>query len=336
MTLTATDVSSSSASPSLPWIRTPLVRSDILSKLAGCNVYLKLENLQPSGSFKSRGIGNLVVKAIQAAPPKTPCHFYSSSGGNAGLACVTAASSLGYPSTVVVPLSTKPMMIDKIRLAGATDVIQIGQTWFDADQHLRNVVLANDPHGVYVPPFDHPDLWEGVATMVGEVEEQLGSLPDAIVCSVGGGSLITGLNEGLVKANAGGRTKVFAVETFGAESLHESVKAGTLVTLPGITSIATSLGAIRVAAKALEYALQPHVESVVVSDKEAVNACVNFANDERLLVEPACGATLAMVYGGKLKEAMELKPESNVVLVVCGGSNVSLDLLATYRELYDL
>ncbi|WVQ78923.1 hypothetical protein IAT38_001015 [Cryptococcus sp. DSM 104549] len=332
---TSSDASTTTtASSSLPWTRTPLIRSDVLSKLAGCNIWLKLENLQPSGSFN--GIGNLVVKAIRAAPPNTPIHFYCSSGGNAGLACIAAASSLGYPSTVVVPLSIKPSMIDKLRVAGAADVVQVGKTWFEADQHLQKVLLSNDPHGVYVPPFDHPDLWEGAGTMVDEVVEQLGSLPDAVACSVGGGGLLIGINQALEKAGAGGKTKVLAVETLGTESLYESVKAGSLVTLPGITSIALSLGVVTVAPKALEYALQPHMECTVVSDKEAVSACLRFADDERALVEPACGATLAVVYEGKLGEMMDVKPDSNVVIVVCGGSNISLDLLAAYRSIYDL
>lgn len=103
-----------------------------------------------------RGIGNLVLQSVNSAPPDTPLHFYSSSGGNAGLACVAAASTLGYPSSVVVPLSTKPFMIDKLREAGATEVIQTGQTWFEADKYLRGEILARDPNGIYVPPFDHP------------------------------------------------------------------------------------------------------------------------------------------------------------------------------------
>jgi L-serine/L-threonine ammonia-lyase len=87
---------------------------------------------------------------------KKETHFYASSGGNAGLACVVAARSLGHKATVVVPHSTKPMMIAKIRAAGASDVIQHGANFGEADAYLRNVVLAANKDGVYVPPFDHP------------------------------------------------------------------------------------------------------------------------------------------------------------------------------------
>ncbi|KAF3348092.1 hypothetical protein VdG2_03818 [Verticillium dahliae VDG2] len=74
-----------SAEAKLPWIETPLISSPELSRAAGCNILLKLENLQPSGSFKSRGVGNLVLRAV-AASASADVHFYCSSGGNAGLA----------------------------------------------------------------------------------------------------------------------------------------------------------------------------------------------------------------------------------------------------------
>jgi L-serine/L-threonine ammonia-lyase len=362
-----------------PWIETPLVESSILSKLAGWSVrphrvegemllnerliwvsrvLLKLENLQPSGSFKSRcvnlwlvadifnrGIGNLIRKAVIASPANTPLHFYSSSGGNAGLACVTAATSLGCRSTVVVPTLTNQMMIDKIKTAGEgkADVIQKGSTWFEADKYLKTEVLANDPDGVYVPPFDHPDVWQGAATLVAEVENQMGGLPDAIVASVGGGGLMIGLCQGLansvtcLKSTAELKiTQVVAVETLGADSLHASVAANKLVTLPRMTSIAISLGATTVAEEAFKWALEPHVHSLVVSDKEAVEACLRFADDERILVEPACGATLAALYQGRLKEVIKLTDESEVVIVVCGGSLVSLRMLEEYRKVFDI
>ncbi|MCJ1245169.1 catabolic L-serine/threonine dehydratase [Trapelia coarctata] len=323
-----------------PWIETPLLQSAALSKAAGCRIFLKLENLQPSGSFKSRGIGNLVRSAI-LTNPSPHLHFYSSSGGNAGLACVTAAHTLGYPATVVVPLSTKPLMITKIRVAGATEVIQIGANWAEADRHLREEILANDANGVYVPPFDDPRIWEGASTMVEEMEQQLGGeRPDAVVCSVGGGGLLRGVGWGLdsLAAKSDPRWKdiaVLAVETEGADSLSQSLIQEKHITLPKITSIATSLGAPRVAEEAYAYAQRPNVKSVVLSDAEAAMACWRFADDERQIVEAACGASIALCYDGRLKKLLpELTKESSVVVVVCGGVNVTLDVLAGYRETY--
>ncbi|ORY32226.1 tryptophan synthase beta subunit-like PLP-dependent enzyme [Naematelia encephala] len=325
---------SSQANVACPWIRTPLVESKRLSDIAGCRVFLKLENLQPSGSFKSRrGIGNLVRYHVQSHPPSTPLHFYSSSGGNAGLACVTAAYDLGYASSVVVPLSTKPMMIAKIKAAGATQVFQHGATWREADDYLRTEVLARDQGGVYVHPFDDQHVWDGAATLIPEIQEDLrGQQADVIVCSVGGGGLFTGIAQGLGDDSS---TQIIAVETLGAESLNASIKARQLVTLPGITSLATSLGATRVAERPFALAQQNNVHSVVVTDAEAVRACLSFADQERMLVEPACGASLAMAYEAKLKDVCaDLNKDSRVVIVVCGGSNINLDMLAEYKETY--
>jgi L-serine/L-threonine ammonia-lyase len=244
---------------------------------------------------------------------------------------VTAAKTLGYPSTVIVPSSTKPHMIEKIKLAGASEVVQHGATWFEADTYLREQVLPQDKGGVYVPPFDHPEVWNGNATIAQEVIQQLSAEPDAVVCSVGGGGLFCGIAQGL----QGTKTRIAVVETKGAESLHEAIKAGKLITLPGITSIATSLGATTVAPKALEWGLKENVRSVVVSDEEACRACVRFAEDERMLVEPACGATIALAYEGRLAEAIEgFNQDSVVVLVVCGGRNVGLEVIEEWKQKY--
>ncbi|ROV92724.1 hypothetical protein VSDG_06607 [Cytospora chrysosperma] len=318
-----------------------------------------LENLQPSGSFKSRGIGNLMFRAVESAPGgKDDVHFYSSSGGNAGLACATAAKTLGRPATVVVPLTTPPHMVDKLRGLGA-DVVQTGENWAAADAHLRGTVMpafetghAGPARAVYVPPFDHSDIWDGVETLVGELEAQVpgpgpsggGDKIDAIVCNVGGGGLMCGIMQGVERIwgpARGRRPRVLAVETEGAASLHASVEAGALVTLPAIRTIATSLGATRVAEEAFAWAARrpgAGLISAVVSDREAVVAMARFLDDARMLVESACGATLATVYNGDLRR--HLGPgltsaewaEKNVVVVVCGGSNINLDMLENYRK----
>ncbi|KAI1761337.1 pyridoxal-phosphate dependent enzyme [Hypoxylon sp. FL1150] len=335
--------------PQKLYIETPCIPSAALSRAAGCNIFLKLENLQPSGSFKSRGIGNLMYQAMLT---KENVHFYCSSGGNAGLAAATSAAVLSRPCTIVVPMLTPQYMVEKIRLLGA-QVHQVGAHWALADEHLRTKLLAKDPNGVYVPPFDHPLIWTGASTIVSELASQLRPLgvsrpPDAIVCSCGGGGLLNGIMEGVESyfPDAREKPRVLAVETVGADSLNASVRAGELVTLPGITSVATSLGAPRVAERAFRWAREaPHLESLVVTDADAVMGSVRFADDARMLVEVACGATMATAYNGDLrrivgvaKDGRALSDEEwsgkNVVMIVCGGSLVSLEILRAYREKY--
>lgn len=345
------------------------------------NIFLKLENIQPSGSFKSRGVGNFLLAHLPSrssqvcngesdtntyysnegfgAKDNIPnsTHFFCSSGGNAGLGCVHAAVTLGCPATIVVPLSTMDYVIAKMTDAGAKQVIQRGDSWAEADQYLKEEVLAearrSGEHAVYVPPFDAQDIWDGNATLVDEMMQQLRDVdhhypvtsatsaargvgedfnpPDAIICSVGGGGLFSGIMQGL-NAHGAANTRVITVETAGADSLAQSVAAGKLVTLPAITSIATTLGARTVCKKAFEYAMErDRVTNAVLSDAEAVHACRRFANEERILVEPACGVSLALCYSGKLREYFpDLQPSSRVIIVVCGGSSMSLDIMAKY------
>lgn len=297
-----------------------------------------------------------MFRAVESAPA-TPSsasedvHFYSSSGGNAGLACATAARTLGRPATVVVPLTTSPLMVGKLRDLGA-DVVQVGENWAAADRHLREASMPEFERGhpgsraVYVPPFDHKDIWDGAETMVDELETQMPRSPhlkfDGIVCSVGGGGLLCGIMQGVHRLrNSGyGRPKVLAVETKGGDSLNASVKAGELVTLPAITTIATSLGATRVAEEAFAWTRRFGADliSAVVTDREAVVAMTRFLDDARILVESACGATIAAVYNGDLRNYLgkgltdEDWADKNVVLVVCGGSNINLSMLEKYRK----
>ncbi|KAF1352658.1 tryptophan synthase beta subunit-like PLP-dependent enzyme [Lizonia empirigonia] len=320
-----------------PWRQTPLIHSTKLSKEAGCQIYLKLDNLQPSGSFKSRGVGNFLLLHLAGQPgsARAKIHFYTSSGGNAGLACVHAAAALGARASVVVPLSTSAYMVAKLRDAGAAGVLQTGAGWAEADARLRGEVIPEAAKRgevpVYVPPFDAQEIWEGNATLVGEVLEELGRAPDVLVCSVGGGGLFSGIMMG--REERCRATRVVAVETQGADSLALSLREGRLATLPAITSIATSLGARTVARRAYEYAQGEGVTSVVLHDRDALEGCVRFADDERIMVEPACGVSLALCYGGRLKEVMpELTAESKVVIVVCGGSNVTEGMLHAWAE----
>jgi L-serine/L-threonine ammonia-lyase len=237
-------------------------------------------------------------------------------------------------------------MVSKLRTAGAVEVIQVGATWREADKHLREEVLSKDKGGVYVPPFDAEEIFEASAGIIDEVERQLGVAEgkegkvaaDAVVCAVGGGGLFSGLARGIERSSIAQErgTILVSSETKGADSLHQSVQAKERITLPGITSIATSLGAVQVCQTAFDYALKPNVRAVTVSDKQAVVACRRFADDERMMVEPACGAALAVVYSGLLGCLGEVKEGMKVVIVVCGGVNVSLELMDKWKKDYEL
>lgn len=408
-----------------PWIETPLVESACLSRAAGCRIFLKLENVQPSGSFKSRAMGNQILSHLRN-PENVGrrVHFYASSGGNAGLAAVCAARSLGYPCTVVVPMGTNPLMLDKIRAAGAADVIRHGETFSEAGEYMRETIMktssGNDQDVIKIAlhPFDNQPIWEGNGTIIDELETQLPpattpedkkayndrALPlDAILCSVGGGGLLNGLVMGIEKRRQKKQITSYssptpnpihllAIETAGTDSLAAAIANKSLISLPRITSQATSLGAVRVSETTFQYAVSPppgiKVHSAVLSDADAARGVLRLANDERLLVELACGVCIEAAIGdaatavptskwkrgldetdityrdegygddrststdnetdqevepevgeklnSKLKQLVpDLNSQSRIVIIVCGGSNVTIDMASEWRRMLD-
>ncbi|KAJ5964439.1 uncharacterized protein N7479_004315 [Penicillium vulpinum] len=416
-----------------PWIETPLVESACLSRAAGCRIFLKLENVQPSGSFKSRAMGNQILSHLRnPANMGRRVHFFASSGGNAGLAAVCAARSLGYPCTVVVPIGTKPLMLDKIRAAGAADVIRHGETFLEAGEYMRETIMKasseddQDVIKIALHPFDNQPIWEGNGTIIDELETQLPpaaspedkkayndrALPlDAILCSVGGGGLLNGLVMGIEKrrqqkkitsSSKPNPIHLLAIETAGTDSLAAAIANKSLISLPKITSQATSLGAVRVSETTFNYAVSPppgiKVHSTVLSDADAARGVLRLANDERLLVELACGVCIEAAIGdaatavpasvtagagaqsikkrkrdlsetdvtyrdegygddrststdnetdqelepeveklnSKLKQLVpDLNSQSRVVIIVCGGSYVNIDMACEWRKMLD-
>ena len=304
-------------------ISTPLLEHRSLSAALDKRVLLKMENTQPSGSFKLRGIGTMCQRAAARGATELICP----SGGNAGFAAAVAGAALGVRTTIVVPTTTAESVRQKIRAIGALVVVH-GNEWDDANAHALH--LCTVPGTLYVSPFDHPDIWDGNASLIDEAVTQsraMGLPFDVVVCAVGGGGLMSGVLQGLHR-NALAQVPVIAVETEGAASLGASVNAGELVTLPAITSMASSLGARRVAHSAFEWTRRHSIHCVRVSDAQAIDACLKFADDMRTLVEPACGAALAVAY-----QALPIfAPYRRPLIVVCGGLGVDLAKLESWKR----
>ena len=283
------------------WVRTPTIPSAPMSARLGRPVWLKLENTQPVGSFKQRGMGLSCARAVARGAEQ----LITSSGGNAGYAVAWAGRRLGVPVTVVVPSRTSPAMRERIEAEGAVVMVH-GEVWDDAHAHAQTLP------GALIHPFDHPDCWEGHATLVREIAED-GVQPSVVVVAVGGGGLLTGVALGM--ADVGwSSVPIVAVETHGTASLRAAVDAGELVTLPAIDSVALTLGARTVCRGALDVAQTRPLSSHTVSDEAALAAAARFDREHRMRVEPACGAALAAVERG------DLPGDGPVVVVVCGGA----------------
>ncbi len=293
-------------------IRTPLLRSTALSSLYGAPVWLKMESSQPVGSFKLRGMGLAATRAVERGATR----LVSSSGGNAGLGVAWAGRELGVPVTVVVPSRTPEAMRARIAAEGA-EVLVHGTIWDDA--HARAIEIAQDG-GALMHPFDHPDIWEGHASLVHELARE----PAAVVVAVGGGGLLTGVLAGLEQR--GWHPAVYAVETFGTDSLARAIEAGGPAQREQIEGVALTLGARRVAEACRLAAMRWGVVPLRVTDEQAISACARFADDHRVLVEPACGAALSTVY------AALLPPHDDVLVIVCGGASATRAALAAWES----
>ena len=302
-------------------IETPLIESVPLSRTGKSKIWLKMEALQPSGSFKLRGIG----LACQHYLSEGARRFISSSGGNAGIAVAYSGRKLGVPVTVVVPETTTERAIAAIRQEKAEVIIK-GETWQEAHHYSLTLTEAES---VYIHPFDDPLVWTGHATIIDEVKK-LNLQPDAVVLSVGGGGLLCGIIEGLTR-NDMHNVPILAVETEGADSLSASLKAGRHVEIDDIKSIATTLGAKKVAKAAYDWCHRHEVVSHVVSDSEAIDACLKFSSDHRILVEPACGASLSALY----HPVNFLKDRDCILMIVCGGAGVTISQLEAWKQELD-
>lgn len=346
----------SSITPKQCHIRTPLIYSSTLSKSSGHNIYLKLDNLQPSGSFKIRGIGRSVQEAFNTYGPTV--QILSSSGGNAGLAAATASRILGLDCTVYCPETTSDHTVALLQAEDAV-VVRKGVAFDDAHANALEAVQrimnsGSEEKAVLVHPFLGAPVVEGAATMVEEIYEQLegefgferGEGPDFISCVVGGGGLLNGVLTGLIERHSKTHSldpppTVLGVQCFGANAFSESRQAGKLVTLDAITSKATSMGAKTCSPDTLAQAA--HYEStqvggrmvtIDVEDQMAASASWKLARDHRLLVELSCGAALAPAYFADRfnGSVFDNKEKKNIVVVVCGGSKDSLDDVWSYEQ----
>lgn len=327
--------------------KTPLVRQ-VFPSLP--QIYLKHECFQPGGSFKSRGIGNLILKQSQRIlqeqqkTHKRPMVF-ASSGGNAGLAAATASRTLNLPCTVVIPEATKQRMADKIRATGANVVVS-GNHWKEADNYLKSNImnqLNEDIAPIYVHPFDNPQIWEGHSSMVDEIVNDFTANKislnkiKAIVCSVGGGGLYNGIIQGLEKYNLADKIPIVGVETRGCHVFNTSLMLDRVVGFKKITSIATSLGTANIANETFAYAKKYGTKSVVLNDIDVIKTCLRYTQDFNMVIEPACGASVHLAYNTNILEnalGTKLTKDDIVLVIACGGSSTTIqDLEETLGRL---
>lgn len=297
---------------------TPLVPSSALSDRLGAEVYLKLENLQKTGSFKPRGA---FFKLLSLSRAQRLAGVVAVSGGNHAQGVAYAARQLGLRATICMPRSTPQNYLEATRGYGAEVVLCEDITAAFAEAARREQAGATLVH-----PFDDPWIAAGQGTIGLEI---LDALPDVsrVYVSIGGGGLISGVATALRRVAPA--VRVFGVETRGAETMARSLAAGRLVELTEITSIARTLGAPRVCPFTFDTVRQLVEEVIVVDDADTLAALEFLLERTKYLVEPAAACCLVAAE----RHRGTFQPGEKVVLLMCGGNIALADLIRYRRQL---
>lgn len=284
--------------------KTPvLALGDVLG--GGYRLSLKLENLQPAGSFKVRG----AFSALTTLEPGTP--VAAASGGNFGLAVAYAARELELPATIFVPEVSPPEKADRIRQLGAELRLTEGHY---AEALVVCEAWAKQEGAAHVHAYDQREVMAGQGTCGLEILEQVEDVSSVIV-AVGGGGLIGGIATWIED-----RARVMAVEPELCPTLHEARRSGKPVVV-GVGGVAaSSLGAARLGD--LPWQTNRWItDSVLVDEESIVEARVWLWEQSRILAEHSAAATIAALRSG----ALEPEPGEHVVAVV-SGANTPVEL----------
>jgi threonine dehydratase len=295
--------------------RTPLYRSETLSRRFDANVFLKLECYQPTRVFKIRGAANKMLRLKSSSRNRG---VVAASSGNHGLAVAYVARLLGIPATIVVPTSAVTEKVDAIKELGAK-VIEHGRS--HAERFSRTMQVQKEEGAILVHPFDDPEVIAGQGTIGLEIVEDLPNV-DTILVPVGGGGLISGISLAAKAANPA--TKVFGVQSHRAASMFESLKAGRPVRLDDSSTIADGLAPGEPGELTFRI-VKENVDGILLTSDERIKWATRAALESlHILIEPSAAAVLAV-----LDESYRPKRGENLVLTISGG-NISLRLL---REL---
>lgn len=292
---------------------TPLDYSTALSEMSGANVYLKLENLQHTGSFKLRGAFN---KLLSLTPDERQAGGVAASSGNHGAAIAYAMSKLGVKGVIFVPEKTSSTKVDAIKRAGG-DVRFFGKDGLDTEVHARE--YAEENNMVYLSPYNDADVIAGQGTCGVEIARQLADI-DAVFIAVGGGGLISGAGSFLKSVNPA--ITVVACQPLASAVMTESVKAGEILDLPSSPTLSDgTAGGIEAGAITFDICRDLVDEYQVVTEDQIAEAMCAFIDAHHMLPEGAAGVAIA----GLLANT-EPYQGKNVVIIICGG-NISRETL---------
>ena len=297
--------------------RTPLEKSKTFSKLTKENIYLKLENLQITGSFKIRGAYNKIYNLSQ---DEKRHGVVCASAGNHAQGVAYASRLMNIKSTVFMPIYTPPIKIIATKSYGAKVVLE-GNTYDDAFTAAKK--YAEENKMTLIHAFNDKYVIAGQGTIGIEIYDELKDV-DSVVVPIGGGGLISGIALALktIKPNI----KVYGVEAEGAQSMKRSLEQNKIIPLKSIATIADGIAVKTPGELTFKLAKKYIHEVVTVNDEEISNALYLLLQRAKLVVEPAGAASLAAILSRKIT-----LPGKNIVALISGG-NINLSLLTQIIE----
>ena len=291
-------------------LRTPLI--PLAGSEDGRRIFLKLDNLQPTGSFKVRGAGNSIISALERGPVRG---VYTTSAGNMAQALAWHARRLGVPCTTIVPDTAPKAKLEGIHRYGA-DVVQLpwDQVW---DITLRGTYAPLQDR-LYVPPFNHPEMIAGNGTCGLEIFEDMPEV-DTVFVPIGGGGLIGGVASAL--RDLAPSVRVIAVEPETATAFSESLKQGRPSQVTRTPSFVDGSGASSVFPEMWERLNGLVSESRVVSLAETAGAIRYLFERHHVVAEGAAGTAVAAA-------RLDDRTPGTAVALVSGG-NIDPSILMT-------
>ncbi len=286
---------------------TPVTEADPGTFPPAGRVWLKLEQLQHTGTFKARGALNRVLSAAEQGMIPA-AGVVAASGGNAGIAVAYAAARQNVPARVYVPLAVPEVKVARLREYGA-EVVRSGSRY--AESYEEALKYAADVGALFCHPYDQPEICAGQGTLGLELLEQTGGQIDTVVVAVGGGGLMAG-----IAAATEGRARVVAVEPVAIPTLHAALAAGRPVDVDVAGVAADALGASRVGDIAYAVAERTGVRSVLVDDADIIAARQTLWDRYRLAVEHGGATAFAALLAG----AYQPGDGERIAVVVCGAN----------------
>ncbi|MCS7234323.1 MAG: threonine ammonia-lyase [Synergistetes bacterium] len=297
--------------------KTPIESSKTLSKLSNCDVFLKLETFQKTGSYKVRGALNKILNLKENRMIKG---VIAASAGNHAQGVAYSASQVGVYSLIVMPETAPMSKIAATRNYGA-EVILHGEDFDSAYKKAKE--LAEEKNLYFIHAFDDPEVIAGQGTIALEILEDLKDV-QAVIVPVGGGGLIAGVSTAIKEINP--KIKVIGVQAEGAPAVYLSIREGKIIELEKVNTIADGI-AVRRPGEITTQIIKKYVDEIIlVSDEEIASAILLLIERGKLIVEAAGAVGVAAIIARKIS----LKGEK--VLVILSGGNIDVNMIARLIE----